>query len=114
MPLLSVTDALLFFTLILNAIAIAKPRGGLKPPNRTDTAASAEGDDVAALGAHRSRHPHSTEDHLLAPGDAGDGRNDGGSLAERAGLILFNFRRCGVFIALWNVSLMVAMVTVLA
>jgi len=94
MPLLSISDALLFFTLLLNAVAIAKPRGGLKPAA-----------DRGGGGESNPAEPGSPDGARLG---------DDEGLAARAGRMLFAFRRCGVFIALWNFFLMVAMVTILA
>ena len=103
MPLLSVSDALLFFTLILNGIAISKPRGGLLEP--TDSPSPSAGNSSS-----------STDDaatDLLSPSEEKSQERDSG-LSERFGQLLLAFRRCGVFIAIWNVALMVAMLTILS
>ncbi len=93
MALLSVSDVLLFFTLVLNAIAISKPRGGL---------------------VHLSQnfpHVHSEDsfrDTTLNGGESEAVTSDGvfGELLGRARSLLLAFRRCGIFIALWTIALM--------
>ena len=111
MALLSVTDVLLFFTLIMNAVAIAKPRGGLLPNNRNapNKSSSANAtDDASVEEGSRDTDPLVGMDS--APGPTGSVYHE---LLGRAGSLLMAFRRCGVFIAIWNVTLMVAMVLIL-
>jgi|AntAceMinimDraft_5_1070358.scaffolds.fasta_scaffold310851_1 hypothetical protein len=119
MALLSASDVLLFFTLLLNSIAIARPWGSAaaKPHStrddgsegvlNSDTSSSAEGgrpgagdDDTAPL---LTPSPSSTG--VLA------GLSDQG-FRGRCNDLLLGFRRLGIFIALWNFAIMIAMVFV--
>lgn len=103
MALLSVTDVLLFFTLVMNAVAISKPRGGLISPRDANYGMAREvaEDDANETDSLIAKPSHSSDAGAL------------GELKERAGLLLLAFRRCGIFIAVWNISLMFAMIFVL-
>jgi hypothetical protein len=128
MALLSVSDVLLFFTLVMNAIAIAKPRGGLAgSSNSHDSGIELSGLDSSTSPASSAffsprQGDDSDNDTAVLLGGQSSPQNGGGAqdagvveeLSDRAGQLLLSFRRCGVFIAIWNVTLMVAMVFVLS
>jgi hypothetical protein len=117
MALLSVSDVLLFFSLLMNAIAIAKPRGGLVSTivkedtldrkeeedfrfgNQAEDIENSEFLDTEPLLAHHS--PQANHDSAC------------GEQLERLNKLLISFRRGGVFIATWNIALMLLMVFVL-
>eukprot|EP00614_Pseudopedinella_elastica_P034325 CAMPEP_0172642508 /NCGR_PEP_ID=MMETSP1068-20121228/232524_1 /TAXON_ID=35684 /ORGANISM="Pseudopedinella elastica, Strain CCMP716" /LENGTH=103 /DNA_ID=CAMNT_0013456347 /DNA_START=137 /DNA_END=448 /DNA_ORIENTATION=+ len=103
----------------MNAIAISKPQRGLVPDDEKvprSPAPSVQGDEEEEF--ENARLDPTTDPLLsirtsLAPGrPAAEGVC--GELAERASGLLLAFRRCGVFIAIWNLLLMLAMVFVFA
>ena len=109
MALLSVSDVLLFFTLIMNSIAISKPRGGILLSRSPDYSGGETTDEEGGL---------QDTDPLMGPSLATSSRSAQdssvlGGFIERASSLLLAFRRLGVFIAVWNVVLMLSMIFIL-
>mmetsp|Transcript_64863 Transcript_64863/g.130404 ORF Transcript_64863/g.130404 Transcript_64863/m.130404 type:complete len:116 (+) Transcript_64863:87-434(+) len=115
MALLSVSDVLLFFTLVMNAIAIAKPRrGGHAGGSSLQYSAIELTDRSNSDSSDYSNVTHQNSELTI---DKDAGAQEPGiveELSDRAGQLFMGFRRCGVFIAIWNVTLMGAMVFILS
>lgn len=116
MALLSVSDVLLFFSLLMNAIAIAKPSGGL-----LSTVRDGETDKKDDFGFGNQSEDFETDEILdtepllSSPDSPTASHHDSicGEQLERLNKLLLSFRQCGVFIATWNIALMFAMMFIL-
>lgn len=117
MALLSASDVLIFFSLLLNFAATARPWNASTV--KAHTALESTDEEVFRSregGGIDGKSPRAGEDgtapllghhlpeRIISRGDDG--------LKTRCNDLLLSFRRLGVFIALWNVSMIFAMVFV--
>ena len=104
MPLLSVSDSLLFFTLVLNACAVARPGGGISS-HFTSRGSSVFTND-GGLEFDADSESFLDKNTSVPAGEGG--------LNDRAQELLVGLRRGGLFIALWNCSVILVMLFVLS
>jgi hypothetical protein len=113
MALLSASDVLIFFSLLLNCAATARPWNA----STVKAHSSTEGNDDESL--LDSREGRSLDEKSPNASDEGTARLLGNpppdshaedGLKARCNDLLLSFRRLGVFIALWNVAMIFAMV----